>query len=115
MAANQPRRPTPNSAPAPARPTYRIETLRSGEDGLEIPFSIGEETFALPPAAEWPDEAFEAMPEPGTDPSPRVIVTLARALLGDDYERFRAAGGRAMDVMRVLNADAAAQGLELGE
>jgi len=99
----------------PELPTYEIETLRQGGTGRPIRLKAGEGTFEIPPVELWPDEALEALPDQGENLSPKVIVGLARGLLGAEYAAFREAGGRAMDIMSALNADAAAQGLDLGE
>jgi hypothetical protein len=108
--------PAKTTKPAAAElPSYDIQTLRAGGTGRTIRITAGDETFQVPPVELWPDEALEALPDAGETLSPKVIVRLARGLLGDEYEAYRAAGGRAMDIMSALNADAAAQGLELGE
>jgi hypothetical protein len=113
-------RPVAVPAPAPAAvapvlPTYRMADLRDETGpGIRLVAENGE-SFDIPPADDWPDEAFEAMPDNVDQIAPKVIVAMARAILGEQYERFRAAGGRAMDVWRAINRAAADQGVTPGE
>lgn len=98
-------------------PTYSIEALRGADASAQsaIEFTAGGQTFTIPPVELWPDDAFEAMPDEGSAVNPKLIVNLAKALLGPDYTRFKAAGGRAMDIMLLLGASAEKQGVALGE
>ncbi|THV39614.1 hypothetical protein [Glycomyces buryatensis] len=106
--------PTPAPVP-PALPTYGMAELRAeAAPGVQIRAENGE-VFYIPAADEWPDEVFEVMPDNVDRIAPKVIVAMARALLGADYERFRAAGGRAMDVWRAINRAAVDQGVTPGE
>ncbi|MFG3343394.1 hypothetical protein [Glycomyces sp. NPDC048151] len=108
--------PAPQGAAlGPVLPTYGMAELRAdASPGVQIRAENGE-TFFIPSADEWPDEAFEAMPDNVNAVSPRSIVAMARAILGPDYERFRSAGGRAMDVWKAINRAAADQGVTPGE
>ncbi|MEU6246411.1 hypothetical protein [Glycomyces sp. NPDC047010] len=111
-------RPVPVPPPAPlppALPTYGMAELRAeSSPGVQIRAENGE-VFYIPAADEWPDEVFEVMPDNVNAIAPKTIVAMARALLGADYERFRASGGRAMDVWRAITRAAADQGVTPGE
>lgn len=101
----------------PNKSRLKIETLRAPiiEASPNILFSVGGENFELPPVELWPDEALEQLPTGTSQPDIRSIVGIAKAVLGPDYERFKAAGGRAMDVFLVLDAFATQQGVTPGE
>ncbi|GGM39570.1 hypothetical protein GCM10012275_08060 [Longimycelium tulufanense] len=101
----------------PNKARLKLETLRAPivEAAHRIEFQLAGEVFSLPPVELWPDEALEAMPKAGDEPDIRNMVTVARHVLGDDYPRFRNAGGRAMDVFLVLAHLAEDQGVTPGE
>ncbi|MFC0547044.1 hypothetical protein [Kutzneria chonburiensis] len=101
----------------PNKSRLRIETLRKTliEASPEIEFSVGGEDFSLPSVELWPDEALELMPSGEGQPDVRSIVAIARIVLGADYERFKRAGGRAMDLFLVIGAVAEDQGVTPGE
>lgn len=70
-----------------------------------VPFTLHGERFICPAPSGWPDEAFDAAQN--DDP-----VATVRAILGDDYQRFVAAGGTALTFQRIT---AKLHGAELGE
>lgn len=90
---------------------YDLRALRQnktdlGVDIVEFDAADGTRSFRIPAPGFFPDEAHQAMKD--TD-----SLALARALLGDDYEAFKATGGKADDLGLLLEAWAAEQGVPL--
>lgn len=97
----------PNSA------RYRLATLRQnaaarlGGDTIEFEAPDGAE-FSIPAPGFWDDDVKLCI-KAGDD------VGMARALLGDRYEAFRQAGGRADDLGFLFRAYAEGQDSTVGE
>ncbi|MFF7588629.1 hypothetical protein ACFZCK_14195 [Kitasatospora purpeofusca] len=90
---------------------YSLDELRvrqAGTVAADIPFTLGPNTFHIPTPERWPDAVLLA----GKDAD---VVAMGKALLGDQYEPFIAAGGRSLDLPLILDAYATEQGATLGE
>lgn len=93
------------------RARYRLEELRAkraAKHGDTVEFEIGGEEFAVAAPGFWPDDAKRAMRRDDD-------LAFAEALLGDEYGRFAAAGGRSDDLALLLEEYAHEQGLTPGE
>lgn len=98
----------------PNKKRFKLETIRQVQADkrgsvIEIETDDGQ-VFALPAPGFWPDEASALMRD-------RDEVGLARVLVGgpEEYDRFKAAGGRASDVALAIAAFADDQGVTSGE
>jgi hypothetical protein len=96
----------------PNKARFNLATLRQAHadknGGDVIDFEHDGKTYEIAAPGFWPDEVKTAL-KGGDD------IGAARALMGDAYDDFREAGGRADDVMLVVAAYADAQGISLGE
>lgn len=82
-----------------------VDALFDELDKTAITFPLRGETFILPGPGDWPDGAIEAVKDDD-------IVGLARALFGEQYDRFVAVGGRASRLTDVFKM---VYGVDLGE
>jgi hypothetical protein len=96
----------------PNRKVLRLSTLRQEAEKREtvtIEFEgVDGETYTIPGPAFWPDEAHDAAAR-------NAVADLGRSLLGDQYDKFVAGGGRSADLALVVEAYADEQGVSLGE
>lgn len=89
---------------------YDLRQLRQykadqGVDVIEFDAPDGK-AFRVPAPGFFPDEAYEALKASDN-------LALARALLGTDYDDYKASGGRADDLGLILEAWSKDQGIEL--
>ncbi len=94
----------------PSKKRYRLSEIRQNAEtkkGSVIEFDApnGQE-FSIPAPGFWPDEVYDSVNATDT-------VAMAKALLGERYEDFRASGGRADDIALLIEAWSADQGTEL--
>ncbi|MFK0294498.1 hypothetical protein ACIQU6_29075 [Streptomyces sp. NPDC090442] len=96
----------------PNKTRYRLAELRQAHadktGGDVVEFEHNGATYTIAAPGFWDDEV-KASLKAGDD------VAAAQALMGDAYEDFREAGGRADDVMLVIGAYAEDQGATVGE
>jgi hypothetical protein len=85
----------------------RAERAAAAEGAKDVfTFTLGGETFTVPPVVEWPVAAFDALAD-------KDLVAACRALLPDNgWERMKAAGALMSDLVAVFEAVAEWQGLE---
>jgi hypothetical protein len=74
-------------------------------DGPPILFNMGAERFTIPNPLDWPDEVLRLQSVVASQGSsvPAALVSLAEALLGEQYAKFRECGGTALALNRVLD------------
>jgi hypothetical protein len=99
---------TMSNHPARTKPKPAVFNADSLLDEIAeeaLPFEFKGEDYTCPAPSGWPDEVFEAIK--ADDPP-----TVARLILGEDYERFRAAGGSAQLFQRIV---AKLHGVGMGE
>ncbi|WP_433224467.1 hypothetical protein [Microtetraspora malaysiensis] len=96
----------------PNRSRYKLAELRAKhaerQGGDSIEFEHEDTVYTLPAPGFWPDAVKVAL-KAGDD------VAASAALMGDAYQAFTAAGGRADDIMLLITAYADEQGISLGE
>lgn len=93
----------------PNKKRYKLSEVRVTAEqkrDSSVEFEFGGKEFSFPAPGFWPDEVYEAVKTEST-------VVMAQALLGDQYEAFRAVGGRADDIALLMEAYAEDQGAEL--
>lgn len=83
-----------------------IRQAEADKRGNTLDFEFGDREFSIPAPGFIPDETKQLATND---------LAFAQALLGDDWDAFKAAGGRSDDIMLLLQAYAAAQGSSLGE
>lgn len=95
--SNRPNNPA-HKAPATngdSAEVFEADSLLEEMKAAGRPFVLGGETFVLPAPTAWPDEAFERARS--DDP-----LGASRLILGDDYDRFVAAGGNSLFLQRLV-------------
>jgi hypothetical protein len=100
-----------------SRTTFSLNELRQRaaqrKGGDKLTITIDGKPFCIPVPGFWPDELKE-LARKSRDQGDIPFVT---ALLGGpkEYEKFKAAGGRADDISLLLEEYKAGQGADLGE
>jgi hypothetical protein len=96
----------------PNRKRFNLATLRNEHaeksGGSTIEFDFEGSAYEIAAPGFWSDEVKIAL-KLGDD------IAASRALMGEAYDDFVSAGGRADDVMLVVAAYADSQGVSLGE
>lgn len=92
--------------PQPNRKRYRLSEIVTEVTAERPPIEIEADgqTFTVPPPELWPDVAIE---QATTDP-----IAAARALLGDQYDAYRQAGGSAALLFYIVQKES---GVPVGE
>lgn len=84
-----------------------LDEVRAGDEAPAlIKFTVQkgtakEQDFTIPSPLDWPDEVLRLQQAAAME-NTAAMVSLAEELLGDQYSEFRAAGGSALRLWRVL-------------
>jgi hypothetical protein len=89
------------------------EYRSSHNDRPDIIVTLGTVEFVIPSPVDWSDELVEMQFAAQNNPGATNPVAMAKAFLGDQYDRFKDAGGTAMHFNLVLLP--AALGASVGE
>lgn len=101
-----------DSAPFDFEAFARDLSAKNAGKAIEFVMPSTGETFHIPPPMDWDDEIVELQAEAGANPRAANAAKLARAYLecgGEgQWERFKAAGGKAIVFMKFLDEKLAA-------
>lgn len=103
--SNRPNPSRPAARPTGAPDVYDADALMAEFDHESKQFRLGGQVFDLPHPSSWSDDTLEASARED-------IVQACRLIMGDDYDRYKEAGGNAMFLNKLV---AKMFGAEMGE